>query len=380
MIDRPPDTGRTAHSDRAGLALVYQGVGGTDAIFTYTQQLGMELSARGDIAAVLLTRRPGATWPSSEPGGTSRLSDALAPFHTALVQYNPFSYGRWGFAPWLPRELLRARRRGTRVALMVHEAFVDPHDVRHRLMNAWQRAQLRALLLASDHVFASTEVLSATVGQIVPRRDVVHLPVGSNLPDRRHDRRGARVALQLDDDDFAIVGFSTGHVSQLGPWIGLAARAAQAAGQRPTVVNLGAGAATPAAVPNGVRVITPGLLPAETLAAYIAAGDLFVAAFSDGVSTRRTTVMAALQHAVPVIGTLSAGTDSVFKRGAVSLVDPQDPDEFHARVRALATQPELRATLSRDGRRLYEHEFAWSMIAKRIVDSLSLPAAPSFRA
>ena len=64
-----------------------------------------------------------------------------------LVQYNPFSYGRWGFAPWLVALTwaLRLRRREPRIALMVHEPYVPMITWRSTVMGLWQRAQLRLL-------------------------------------------------------------------------------------------------------------------------------------------------------------------------------------------------------------------------------------------
>ena len=59
------------------------------------------------------------------PQDVSRLSNAVmndVP-DWLILQYNPFSYGRWGLNPFLPMVIRRIRRRcpQTRIALMVHE-------------------------------------------------------------------------------------------------------------------------------------------------------------------------------------------------------------------------------------------------------------------
>ena len=103
---------------------------------------------------------------------------------TLVVQYNPFSFGRWGFAPRLPFEMisLKRRRPDVRQAVMVHEAFVSIDSAKSMLMGAWQRLQLRAVLSAADVVMVSTSAWSP----LLPAScRPITAPVGSNLPDRR---------------------------------------------------------------------------------------------------------------------------------------------------------------------------------------------------
>jgi len=52
-----------------------------------------------------------------------------------LVQYNPFSWGRWGLNPFLPFAVnyIKVRSQHTRVALMVHEPFVRRENFKENL-------------------------------------------------------------------------------------------------------------------------------------------------------------------------------------------------------------------------------------------------------
>jgi glycosyltransferase involved in cell wall biosynthesis len=120
-----------------------------------------------------------------------------------------------------------------------------------------------------------------------------------------------------------------------------------------------------------VRLIEPGRLEASDLARHLAAADLFVAPFVDGVSTRRTTLMAALQHGLPVVGTDGRLTDGVLRSShALTLVSVDDRQGLSDAARGLAGDPGRRHALGAAGRELYERAFAWPVIAATIVAAL----------
>lgn len=367
-------TRRAADVSKAAIALAYMTAGrGIDGILAYSRHLAEEMNRGGRLSAHLVLGRSRGDWTVDGRSPAQRLRDVVAGGDGLLLQYNPFSYGRWGFAPWLPRELAAARARGVRVAITVHEAFVRPMTPRQRLLLAWQQAQLRAVLRVADVVFTSTLGMVEVVHEFAPGVPVKCVPVGSNVPDGRAGRRGMRDRLDIADDDVALVAFGTGHPSQLSTWVAAAARTAAADASSIVVLNLGAGAPALGDVPNAVRVLSPGLLPAHELAEWLAAGDIFLAPFSDGASTRRTTLMAALQHGLPVVATRGANTDAVLveSTGALRLVDADGPDEMAGTAAHLAADPQARRALGEAGRRLYEERFSWPVIASEVTGTLA---------
>ena len=311
----------------------------------------------------------------------SALPDSDAPSSILLVQYNPFSYGRWGVAPWLPLTVLRMRRRlkAARVGLMVHEAYVPfpPSRIRNwrsTVMATWQRLQLFALLAAAEVVFVSTEVVAAQLARKFPFRPTHHLPVGSNLPDMRGSRPLTRRRLGVDAETFVLATLGIGrHPSRISRYVTDAANAIVESGQRVLVLNLGSGAPPPQGLDPRIDVETPGELDRQGLAEHLSAADLFVAPFVEGVSTRRTSVMAALQHELPVIGTEGEFTDSIFRRSsdAVELVPEGRPDAFAETARRLASDDNARRTLATAGRALYERAFDWPVISEKLIRALS---------
>src|SRR5207244_2853137 len=77
---------------------------------------------------------------------------------------------------------------------------------RHRIMSAWQRAQLREVLALADTVLISTEAWREHLPR-KSRQSAVHLPVGSPLPDGRRQREPTRMRLGLGNDMIALCAF-----------------------------------------------------------------------------------------------------------------------------------------------------------------------------
>jgi len=116
------------------------------------------------------------------------------------------------------------------------------------------------------------------------------------------------------------------------------------------------------------------------LAESLSATDIFLAPFIDGVSTRRTTVMAALQHGLAVIGTDGPLTDPAFRESddALRLVPVEREDLFVDAALKLASPRGEREQVSRAARRLYDECFDWPIIAEALLSHLS-PRTPAER-
>lgn len=348
-----------------------------DGIRDYTDLLVGRLRARRDLPVVLFTR-PLSAWAVQISSVEATLDvDGDVRLHraTALVlQYNPFSHGRRGFAPGLALAMLRLRCRRSRplIVLMVHETFVDPKNWRWLLMRTWQRLQLRALQLAADLVFCTIERWSDDLRRSWPPAPVHHLPVASNLPDRRDLRAEGRANLDVPADGLVLCTFGLDHAGRLTDYI-VDAAAAVARGGRPVILlGLGTGQPRREQLAPGVTLDVRGFLPDAEAAVLLAAADLFLAPLQDGVSTRRTTVMAALQHEVAVVGTDGHLTDDQLRRAknALRLVPVDDHDAFVVAACELADSADERHALATAGRRLYEDAYDWPVLVDRLLGAL----------
>jgi glycosyltransferase involved in cell wall biosynthesis len=146
-----------------------------------------------------------------------------------------------------------------------------------------------------------------------------------------------------------------------------AARAAGAAAPSVLVLDLGPGERCRRQLAGNVRLRSTGFLEEHDLAAHLAASDVFLAPYMDGVSTRRGSVMAALQHGVPVVGTAGHLTDDVLRNASgLALVPVGVPAEFARAVTRLVSDASGRRELGAAGRELYERTFDWPVLVRRL--------------
>lgn len=294
-----------------------------------------------------------------------------------LLQYMPFSYGRWGVAPVLVRDAIAVKRTtGAMLGVMIHEAWVPMNDWRTRLIGAYQRVQLRSLLLVADAIIVTTESLGRNFGG-----RAVHLAVGSNITPNAMTRVTARSKLGIGDElVVALFGTGSPHRALEHAEEAITALAAERGAGTVRVLNLGAGAAR-LRVPCEVRVNAPGALPAEDVSLHLRASDLLLMTFADGVSTRRTTLMAGLAHGLPVIGLHGISTDEVLLMHpeALMLTPVGDCGAFVQAVLDITANPERLEVAGRAARQLYANQFDWPVAAHRLMKAFGQDPEPSSR-
>jgi glycosyltransferase involved in cell wall biosynthesis len=115
-----------------------------------------------------------------------------------------------------------------------------------------------------------------------------------------------------------------------------------------------------------------GLEPAE-VSARLQAADVYVVPIDEGVSTRRSALMAGLSHGLPVVATWGSATDRILREAdgrALRLVAVQNVDAFASAVADIAADHAQAASMAAEGKRLYQRNFDWPHIAGRLMDGL----------
>ena len=361
-----------------------------DGIGDYTAQMAAALAPAADVT--VLTGIPGpdpipgvrvlAAFDAGDPRSVWKLQARVAadPPDWVLLQYNPFCYGRWGLNLHLPRVLARLRRTlpATRLAVMVHEPFVPLSSLPFAAMSLWQRPQLWSLGRAADQLFFSIDPWAKRFARWFPRTPVQHLPVGSNIPRVPLSRSEARARLGLPADAVVLGLFGTLHVSRMLDRVRGALAALDAAGIPARLLYVGPdGDALAAALAgwglDADTLLAGGPFPAAEVSRRLAAMDIYLAAYSDGVSTRRGAFLAALQHGLAAVGTRGPLTDALLEREAghaFLLADAADPAAFTEAVLRLAEDAAARERLGHAAAQLYAQEFTWEIIALKLLQAL----------
>jgi hypothetical protein len=106
------------------------------------------------------------------------------------------------------------------------------------------------------------------------------------------------------------------------------------------------------------RLFASGELDAADVAAHLAACDLLLQPYPDGISSRRTSAMAGLALGVPIVTTTGALTEADWqKERMVELAPASDPTALAAACNRLLTDSRSRTDLGRRGRSAYFRRF-----------------------
>ncbi|WP_342378862.1 glycosyltransferase family 4 protein [Myxococcus stipitatus] len=323
---------------------------------------------------VTVHRAPGLFLPPGLRGLSRELNRCRAP-RRLLLQYVPHAFGMKAmnvpFCAWF------ASRRQDERWVFFHE-IVYPWSLsarpRHQVLAGVTRVMARLVGGAADRAFVSipswAEHLPSPIRQRAEWR-----PVPSTLPTSVPAMALAKVRATLG------VGPWLGHFGTYGSAIRAPLEAALVPlldqDARRQALLLGRGSQQFA---EEVATRHPGLrsrihsrdsLAPDALVAHLAAMDLLVQPYPDGVSTRRTTAMAGLALGLPLVTQTGHLTEPLWKSsGAVALTDGSTPGALIDTAERLLSRPEELAALGARAAQVYRERFA----LERTVETLLRPA------
>ncbi len=305
--------------------------------------------------------------------GLARLGRELDGFpgpRKILIQYSPPAFG-WKamnlpFAAWV---LSRRIRRRDDIRVMFHEVAYPwvRSPLRHNLIAVANRAMAALLVRACSQAYVSIPgwlPLLRRVGS--GRLSLTWSPIPSNVPDEALPPNVTRRRAEVTGHCPGVP--VVGHFGTYGPLItrtlGPVLRDLLGRRADTRVLLLGAGGdrwrrdLIGERADWSERVVAPGSLPAPVIAEYLRACDLVIQPYPDGISSRRTTVMAALANGVPVVTTIGPLSEPLWTDGPVAAAGPEDIARLADLAGSLLDQPTTRLELGRAGRKLYEERFA----------------------
>ncbi len=350
----------------------------------YSVQLARELVSQGHEITLLCGKEQASSLP--EPGirvlnvvsswGLWGIRSLLAEIplrkpELILVNWVPHLYSKKGTSIGLAVAMLLAKIDGARIHTIVHEPYVELSRPSFFITGPIQRLALGILTWSSAAVLVT---IQPWVKMLKTRfkwaaKKIYWVPVGSNIPITPvtvSEREHYRSELSMFPTDVALGVFSLGGAGKDYPclneamkevtkakipcyWIFIGVTDEEFAMRFPKIKN----------VPH----YCTGYLPTETVSRWMQSIDLLVAAFDDGVSTRRTSVIAALAHGVPTITTVGHLTDEAFYETSPLILTSLDPVDFAGRVvHAAKNLPSLRERRG-EIRDFYKTWFRWKDIA-----------------
>ena len=313
------------------------------------------------------------------PRDLRRLDDRLDSFaapRRLLVQWVPHGFGYHSMNLWFCLWLARRAWRGDEVELMVHEPYLEFRfgPVRHVLMACVHRVMTVVLLGAARKVWISIPAWERllrpyTLGRALPMQ---WLPVPGCVAD---ESAASAAAIRLK---FVSAGrHLIGHFGSYGDAVTslLTSRLAPVMESTftPSLLLLGAGSeryreALLTRYPSWEgRVHAAGYLSPADLSAHIAACDVFLQPYPDGITSRRTSAMACLSRGCAVVTTAGHLTEPLWaETGAVAIANVTDCAAFASAAINLLADDEARLWLATRGRQVYAHRFSVTQVVNRL--------------
>lgn len=283
-----------------------------------------------------------------------------------LVQYVPHAFG-WK-AMNIPFCLWLYWQRRESLIVFFHEVafpFNKKQPLAHNVLGVVTRIMAALVARSAKRVFVSIPAWKIMLKSLAPKHQfVTWLPIPSNVPIINDPDKVATIRSRYTPED----GFLIGHFGTYGKYI-----AAQLKESIPhflsehrdrAIVLLGRGS-------EGLRdelirkypdlsgwVNATGALSLADISIHLSACDVMFQPYPDGVSSRRTSVMAGLSHGLPILTTSGHLTEHLWaESSAVKLAPVGDVSSLVQAMQQLLDDAGERRRLGSAARTLYQERF-----------------------
>jgi glycosyltransferase involved in cell wall biosynthesis len=285
-----------------------------------------------------------------------------------FVQYVPQAFGCKGMNLTFCLWLLRQSRRHD-VWTLFHEVAYPlqlRQPLKHNFLGIVNRVMAMLVARASARIFVTIPAWEAILRPLIPKsRQVEWLPVPATVPTTVNPAARAAVRRSMDVPDDALL---IGHFGTYSKFIADTLMAVlPGVLQSPSrhVLLLGRGSTEFAAklvgsVPAAAdRVHAAGGLAPDAVAAHLSACDLMFQPYPDGISTRRTSMMAGLALGVATVSNLGHLSEPLWAgSGAIQLSAGMDASAYRQAIEDILRNALLRQEIAARGRELYQKRFS----------------------
>src|SRR3989338_6790973 len=292
-----------------------------------------------------------------------------------IIQYVSFMYGRGGINLTFPLLSVLLRIRYS-VFTMLHELFTPfGFSIKTFLMSLIQSLMLFFLIIGSDRIGVSIKVWERVLKRfffwrkgyfrliLIPSN--IKISTKTNIPEK----------LSRFNKKPLLAFFGSFHITKMVEFLTASLDALVKKGYDAGLIVIGQDEKEISAyikeLPDYLkgRIFCTGYCSSEDVSQYLSITDIFLLPLIDGVSSRRTSLMAALKHGLPVVTTKGFLTDDIFLQEDFTLLSPPtDKSLFVANVVRMAEDETLRKNMGKRGKEAYEKYFSERLMVERYLD------------
>lgn len=343
----------------------------------------MEELQRRSISCLILTSKDQPSCNGVEPRlsgwgirhsvGTYRTLRQLSP-KRVLIQWVPFLYNRWGMNFGIPVLSLLLRAKGFRVETYVHDLWAPLDFDRQFIPALLQRLSSWLLFWTSHKLWLSTDAWRNYLKVLFPNKPKECIPIFSTIEkkeQRAQDLLEFRARNGYSESDSILLLFrphrsilsnkevsnALGNLLRSYPHLNICA-----VGLDSFSIEL-----FQKHFPNEHRVRVCSYLPSPEISQWLQISTVTVCLYPDGVTTRRTTLMAPLSHSNVVIANLGFLSESELWKKSSILLCELEGHSIQTAVEKVLNDPVLQRSSRSSNQEFYLNHFSVSIAAEKLL-------------
>ena len=258
-----------------------------------------------------------------------------------------------------------------KTSLVVHETYFRTWWYPTTwIRGARERALLRKMVGASHFVFTASQPLLEEMWDWGSQSRMAQLPIGSNFRQVELNRSEGRAKLSIAPCEIVLVLFGGGNsLKWMRKHVQSTDALLHAKGVKASWLFLGG-------IPDSwfilkLPVNSPGILSEQNISIRLQTSDIFLIPHYAGLCAKRGTLMAAMQHGLPVVGTETRMADLVLKEvSGITLLPRGDAKSFADSVLELARDDQKRLVMGRANQEFFDRFCTWPIIADRFLNKV----------
>lgn len=255
-----------------------------------------------------------------------------------------------------------------KTSLILHETYFrawwHPASI---IKSVFEKHLLETMVRNSHHVFTASQPLFDEIKQWNHHAKVALLPIASHLPFTPNDPGKVRCQNGIESNEIILTLFGGGvGLQKLKHYVSFVDSIL--AKEKQPARWLFLGAIDKQLFRLKLPILSPGFLPPKDLSSWLQLTDIFLMPHISGLSAKRSTLMAAMQHSLPVVGTQGPMTDLIWRAMPGILLSPMPGKrQFAANILKLIRSPRLRKEMGLHNFNYYNKYLTWEHITEKLL-------------